>query len=134
MKSKSESANITRCLECGKKLPGRLGQKFCNPNCKAAYHYKKSKFKEPSTFLRIENQLKLNRRILKHINFNGKSEIDKEFLITVGFNFDYFTHMGEDKNGKLFYFYYEYGLHKLKGSGIYMLKIWKNYMKLKKQK
>jgi len=133
MKSKSESANITRCLECGKKLPGRLGQKFCNPNCKSAYHYKNSKLKEPSTFVRVENQIKHNRRILKQFYLSGKLLLDKEILINEGFDFDYFTHIGKDKAGKPFYFNFEFSLHELKDKGKYRLEIWQDKKGKKKK-
>jgi hypothetical protein len=79
MRYKSVCVEYPKCLEYSKELPGRIGQKFCNPNCKSAFHYRDSKFKELSTFVKIDTQLKLNRRILKNINLYGKSKSIKDF-------------------------------------------------------
>ena len=128
MIKKSANSNPQKCLECGKKLPGRLGQKFCNPNCKSAFHYRNSKINEPTIYAKIENQIKLNRRILKHFFQLGKLMLDKEVLNGNGFDFDYFTNTGKDKTGKLYYFNFEFGLHELKNDGKYMLIMWQDYM------
>ncbi len=126
MISKPQKNNSTKCLECGKKLPGRIGQKYCNPNCKAAFHYRNSKLKEPSIYTKIVNQLKLNRRILKQHYLSGKLKLDKEILISEGYDFFYFTQTGKDKNGKPFFVLFEFYLHELKEAGKYKLTIWHN--------
>lgn len=127
--SKIVNAGNTKCLECGKKLPERLGQKFCNPNCKSAFHYRNSKLKEPSLYVRVERQLKLNRMILKQHFLSGKTILDKEGLIIEGYDFYYFTQTGKDKTGKEHWYAFEFGLFELEESGKFKLKVWKDKVK-----
>ena len=127
------NTTISKCLECGKKLKGRLDQKFCTVYCKSAYHYKNAKLKESSIYVNIDNQLKLNRRILKRYNLSGQSQIKKEILINEGFDFDYFTHIWEAKNGNVYFFCYEFGFRDLNENEKYMLIMWQDYMKKKKK-
>jgi hypothetical protein len=119
-----------KCLECDVKLPGRIGQKFCSINCKSTFHYKKSKLKEASIYNRIDNKLKYNRRILKHLNSFGKSKIEKETLVREGFDFNYNTHNWTAKNGKFYNFCYEFGYCELNDGNI-MLISWKDNMRNK---
>ena len=128
----STNSNLQKCLECGKQLLGRTGQKFCNPNCKSAFHYRTSKLNEPTIYAKIENQLKLNRKILKLYYQSGKLKLDREELIRNGFDFNYFTNTGNDKAGKPYCFNFEFGLHELKMDGKYQLIIWQDYMAKKK--
>ena len=65
------------CLYCDEKLEGRTDKVFCNPSCKSAHHYKLSQDKEANLYNRIDNQLKLNRRILKNFNKSGKATVRK---------------------------------------------------------
>ena len=88
---------MEKCKECGEKLTGRLGQKFCSVYCKSSFHYKNYKKNQPSTYVKIDNQLKHNRRILKSYNVSGQSQIKKSILIKEGFDFNYFTHMESKK-------------------------------------
>ena len=123
---KPQKINTTKCLECGKKLKGRLGKKFCNPNCKSAFHFRNLKLKEPSIYNRIENKLKLNRRILKQHYLSGNLKLDKEILISEGYDFYYFTQTKKDKIGNTIFFIFEFSLHQLKEDGKYKLKICKS--------
>jgi hypothetical protein len=120
---------MAKCLECKKMLEGRNDKKFCSVYCKSAYHYKLNESKEPSTFVRISDQLKVNRRILKKYNASGQSQIKKELLIKEGFDFNYFTHFWKAKNGNVYLFCFEFGFRDLK-DGKYMLIVWQDYMKL----
>ena len=127
MYSKLTNVVASKCAECGKKLKGRLGQKFCNVYCKSAFHYKNSKLKESSIYVSVDNILKHNRRILKHYNLSGQSQVKEEVLISEGFNFDYHTNTWKAKNGNLYYFCYEFGYRDLE-DGKYMLIMWQDYM------
>jgi hypothetical protein len=117
-----------KCIECGEKLTGRVGQKYCSEYCKSSFHYKNNKQKEASTYVKIDNQLKLNRSILKKYNLSGQSQIKKEMLLKEGFDFNYYTHTWTAKNGNLYFFGYEFGFRDLK-DGKYMLIMWQDYMK-----
>jgi len=119
---------MEKCKECGENLAGRLGQKFCSVYCKSSFHYKNYKLNQPSTYVKIDNQLKCNRRILKSYNISGQSQIKTKILIEEGFDFNYFTHIWTAKNGNLYYFCYEFGFRNL-NDGKYMLIMWQDYMK-----
>lgn len=119
---------INQCQECGEELNGRIDQKFCSAYCRSSFHYKLNKEKEANHFKKIDESLKLNRRILKKYNLAGQAQIKKELLTGEGFNFKYFTHYWKAKNGNLYFFCYEYGYRDLK-DGKYMLVTWQDYMK-----
>lgn len=119
---------MSKCVECGNKLTGRLGQKFCSVYCKSSFHYKNNKLKESSIYIRIDTQLKLNRRILKLFNLSGQSQVKGEVLKKEGFDFNYFTHYWKAKNGNVYFFCYEFGFRDLKEKGKYMLIMWQDYM------
>ena len=117
-----------KCQECGEKLEGRAGQKFCSPYCKSSYHYKANKLKPESIYVKIDNALKQNRRILKHYNVTGQSQVRKSVLVKAGFNFRYDTHKWKAKNANEYSFCYEFGYRDLK-DGKYMLIMWQDFMK-----
>ena len=118
------------CLACGKELTGRLDKKFCDQYCKSAYHYNRSREEQPKFYNRVDNQLKLNRRILKEYNKAGKATIRSEILLELGFNPKFFTHYWKNQKGDIYLFCYEYGFLKLKEHGRtkYVLVQWQEYM------
>lgn len=120
------------CLECGSPFEGRKDRKFCSHYCKSAYHYTKNKEKGDSVFRSIDNQLKLNRRILKLYNKAGKATLRKEVLLEEGFNPRYFTHYWKNQKGQVYLFCYEYGFLAVKENNRekYVLVKWQDYMKV----
>jgi len=96
------------CLECGTKLRGRIDQKFCSDQCRNTYNNRLNK-DESSLMKNINNRLRKNRRILKELNPNGKAKVKKQTLLAKGFSFKYFTNVYKTKEGKVYYFCYEYG-------------------------
>jgi len=118
------------CLSCGKELSGRLDKKFCDQYCKSIYHYNRSRIEQPKFYNRVDNQLKLNRRILKEYNKAGKATIRSEILLELGFNPKFFTHYWKNQKGDIYLFCYEYGFLKLKehGKTKYVLVQWQEYM------
>ena len=127
MEKKENQVTVNKCEECGSVLTGRAGQKFCSVYCKSAFHYKASKHKESSIYVKIDTHLKLNRKILKHYNQTGQSQIKEEMLKKEGFDFNYYTHTWTAKNGNVYLFCYEFGFRDLK-DGKYMLIMWQDYM------
>ena len=121
------------CLNCGKTLEGRSDKKYCDPYCKSAYQYRKNKEKEASLFVKIDKQLRLNRRILKTYNKAGKTTVRKEVLLKKGFNPHFFTHYWKAKNGNVYLFCYEFGFMKQKENKKhkYVLIQWQKYMEKK---
>ncbi len=96
------------CLECGRKLIGRIDKKFCNDQCRNNYNNKLNK-DENALVTSINRILRKNRRILKKLNPSGKAKVNKIKLEKEDFNFKYFTHVYKTKEGKVYYFCYEYG-------------------------
>ena len=97
-----------KCQECGTRLMGRVDQKFCNDQCRNTYNNKVNK-DETAYMKNISRQLRKNRRILKELNPTGKAKVNKHELLVKGFNFKYFTNVYKTKEGKVYYFCYEYG-------------------------
>ena len=122
--------NLKTCQYCGETMDGRIDKLFCNPSCKSAYHYQKSREKEASLYNRIDNQLKQNRRILKNFNKAGKATVRKDDLIKEGFVPKYFTHYWKNKKGDVYLFCYEFGFleRKENGKSKYVLVQWQSYM------
>ena len=56
------------CRHCSKELRGRTDKKFCDPQCKSAYQYQIEKQNPERFYNKVDNQLKLNRKILKEYN------------------------------------------------------------------
>lgn len=121
---------MAKCLECNEEINGRSDKKFCSSYCKSAYHYRIKKEEKKSLFRQIDEQLKMNRRLLKEYNKAGKSIIRKDTLISEGFNPRYFTHYWKAQNGNLYLFCYEYGFmeKKEKNAMKYVLVKWQKFM------
>ncbi|WP_033959730.1 hypothetical protein [Psychroserpens jangbogonensis] len=118
------------CLHCKKLLVGRTDKKFCDPQCKSGYQYKKSK-EQPERFYNIvDNQLKLNRKILKEYNKGGKVTVRSNILTEKGFNPNFFTHYWKNTKEDVYLFIYEYGFLKRNEHGVekFILVKWQDYM------
>tara|TARA_R110002049_G_scaffold125135_1_gene280746 strand:+ start:2601 stop:2990 length:390 start_codon:yes stop_codon:yes gene_type:complete len=119
-----------RCVYCKKELEGRTDKKFCDAHCKSAYQYKKEKQNPDRFYNQVDNQLKLNRKILKEYNKGGTVTIRSSVLLELGFDPKFFTHYWKNQKGDVYLFVYEYGfLFKAdKGRDRYVLVIWQEYM------
>ncbi len=118
------------CLDCGAILEGRADKKFCSAYCKTSYHYKRNKPKEKSMYVRIDRQLKINRKILKKYNRGGKTTVDCDKLIREGFDPNYFTHYWKNDKKDVYLFCYEFGFLKIHQNykDKYVLVVWQHYM------
>ena len=83
------------CLNCKSELQGRVDKKYCSEYCKSNFNYELNKNKAVSLFKSIDQQLKLNRRLLRDFNRAGKSTVRMEKIVAAGFNPKYFTHSGK---------------------------------------
>ena len=117
------------CLACNAKLQGRADKKFCDPHCKSAYHYEKERG-ENNFFLKVDRQLKKNRKLLRTFNKAGKATVRSQTLINRGFDPKFFTHYWKNNRGDIYLFVYEYGfLSKVEnGKKKYILVTWQPYM------
>jgi hypothetical protein len=96
------------CLECGTRLLGRIDKKFCNDQCRNAYHNRENR--DDDSFIRnINSILRKNRNILKELTPDGKSKVKKHQMEQYGYNFKYFTHVYKTKEKRVYYFCYEHG-------------------------
>ncbi|RED47627.1 hypothetical protein [Seonamhaeicola aphaedonensis] len=118
------------CLACKKELKGRIDKKFCDLHCKSSYHYKKSQEEAPRFYNKVDNQLRLNRRILKSYNKAGKATVRSKVLLGQGFNPNFFTHYWKNQKGDVYLFVYEFGFLKVKEHNVekYVLIHWQDYM------
>lgn len=103
------------CMNCSKPLKsGRIDKKFCDEGCRNQYH-NELKIAEHAEIKKINGILKTNRKILKSILKEERSEIVAyETLLKKGFEFDYHTHYITSQYQKNVYtFCYNYGYRKL---------------------
>jgi hypothetical protein len=121
------------CLYCNQKLLGRTDKKYCNLHCKSAYQYHKTKEQPERFYNKVDNQLRLNRKILKHYNKAGKVTIRASVLVNSGFEPSFFTHYWKNKKGDVYLFVYEFGFLKREEHHVqkYVLVKWQDYMAVK---
>ncbi len=124
------SQNTRTCESCGKHLEGRSDKKFCDAYCKSSYHYKKSLEEAPRFYNKVDNQLKINRRILKSYNKAGKATVRSKMLLEQGFNPNFFTHYWKNHKSDVYFFVYEYGFLIRQEHGVekFVLIKWQDYM------
>jgi len=118
------------CLSCGKELIGRSDKVYCDLHCKSSYHYRKSLDEAPRFYNKVDNQLKLNRKILKNFNKSGKATVRAKVILDLGFNPKYFTHYWKNQRDDVYLFVYEFGFLKKKENNVekYILIKWQEYM------
>ncbi len=96
------------CIECADLFSGRADAKFCSDHCRSNYHNKHNLGR--SEFVRKVNmKLKKNWKILNELNPDGKRNISKSDLTSLGFDFSYFTNTYVTKTGKEYRFCYDQG-------------------------
>lgn len=118
------------CLCCNKKLSGRSDKRFCDLHCKSSYHYRKSLDEAPRFYNKVDNQLKLNRRVLKSFNKAGKATVRARTILDLGFDPSFFTHFWKNSKKDVYLFVYEYGFLKKIENNVekYILIQWQDYM------
>ena len=89
------------CPVCSSSFYGRLNQIYCSISCKSIFNNQKAK--EKHVFSSEINQcLKANRFILERLYSQYKDElIPKDTMVSHGYQFEYFTHLAKDKDGKV---------------------------------
>ena len=98
------------CASCGKTIRGRSDKKFCDDYCRNSYN--NSVNSDTSTLIRnVNNILRRNRRIMQEVIPDGEVlvKLPKAKLSSLGFSFQYFTHLYTTKKGGTYHFCYEFG-------------------------
>ncbi|ASO05714.1 hypothetical protein [Arenibacter algicola] len=119
-----------KCSHCGSELTGRTDKKYCDQYCKSAHQYARSKEGPMRFYDKVDNQLKLNRKILKIYNRAGKAVVRSKILLDLGFDPKFFTHYWKNSKGEVYLFVYEYGFlgKRENGKEKYILVTWQDYM------
>lgn len=104
------------CLSCSKELIGRTDKKFCDTQCRSTYHNTNRPIHEIS-IQKVNSALRKNRTLLAHFCPSGKSTVEKDVLLKLGYRFELFTHIFPFKSGTYF-FCYEFGYLPIKENGI----------------
>jgi len=118
-----------KCPVCGNAVKGRSDKIYCSIKCKSINQYEERYLKE-AFFLKVEKQLRINRKVLKLFNKSGYTTIRKSELTQRGFDPRYHTHYWENQKGDRYSFVFEYGfLEKtLNGMEKLILVTWQDYM------
>lgn len=80
--------------------------------------------------MKVDRQLRTNRKILRKYNRSGYTTVRKAELSNEGFDSGFFTHYWKNQKGEVYLFVYEYGFlgKKLNGIEKYILVTWQPYM------
>ncbi len=118
-----------KCPVCESPIKGRSDKKFCSNKCKSIQQYERRQTTE-AFFLKVERQLKTNRKILKRYNRSGFTTIRPTELTAQGFDARFSTHQWQNKKGDTYHFVYEYGFLPTQQNGKYkyVLVTWQPYM------
>ena len=101
-----------KCPVCNGLVLGRRDKKFCSSDCKSSHYHATHNLS--CNYVRTVNKiLSKNRRILRTLNPSGKSKSNTAKMLSMGFNFQYFTNVFITKSGKEYKFCYDYGYVKL---------------------
>ncbi|WP_339712507.1 hypothetical protein [uncultured Kriegella sp.] len=118
-----------KCPICGSPVKGRSDKRFCSTKCKSINQYE-NRGKTEGFYLKVDRQLRINRKLLKKYNRSGYTTIRKSELIGEGFDPKFFTHYWKNKKGDVYLFVYEYGFlgKKANDKEKFVLVMWQDYM------
>ena len=120
---------MKKCPVCKAEVKGRKDKIYCSESCKSSHQYE-IRTKNESFYLKVERQLKTNRKILKRYNQTGYTTLRKEVLLQQGFDPRYFTHYWKNQKGQVYLFCFDFGFLEIEREGIkkYLLVEWQAYM------
>jgi len=96
------------CLECEDELFGRVDKKFCSDQCRNTFN-NKLKSEENNLVRNVNSILRKNRRILAELVPEEKASAKRDKLLEKGFSFNYYTNTYVTKDGRTYYYCYDYG-------------------------
>jgi hypothetical protein len=109
------------CLECGETFNGRVDKKFCSDLCRNSHNNKLNS--DSTNYVRnITNILRKNRRIMTELLTGETAKVSQQKLIDKGFNFNYHTNITTTKEGKNYFFCYEFGYLPIEGNYYLLVK------------
>jgi predicted nucleic acid-binding Zn ribbon protein len=114
------------CIYCGTKLKGRTDKKFCDDQCRNAWHNSNPNRSE-AFIKKINKILRKNRSIMRFSSPEGKTTVRKDFILGLGFDFNYFTNHYTTKNNNTYHFCYDYGYLLLEDEKVLIVR-WQKYM------
>lgn len=109
-----------QCLDCGSVLIGRSDKKFCSDFCRSNFHNRRNQSTN-NYIRRVNYALRKNRRILQKFNQRGLEKVEKNILAREGFDFEYFTHVIQNRVGSRLYFCYDHGYQYLENDFVELL-------------
>jgi len=117
------------CPVCDAVVKGRSDKKFCSKKCKSIHQYE-NREKTEGFYLKVNQHLRINRKLLKKYNRSGYTTIRKQELVAEGFNPNFFTHYWKNRKGEVYLFVYEYGFLSIRNNGKekFVLVTWQDYM------
>jgi len=96
------------CIQCGEIVRGRADKKFCGVYCRTSFHNQLNG--ERNNYMRRINRILCkNRRILSDLKLRGLSTTNRSYLLELGFQFQYFTHFDEKREGLVKKYCYDLG-------------------------
>ncbi|NCG14154.1 MAG: hypothetical protein GWO77_00675 [Bacteroidetes bacterium] len=88
------------CMQCGARLLGRSGKKFCDDGCRNSYHNKRNS--NASRVARpVHRNLRLNYTVLSEMIDSGHDQAVLEELTLYGFTEEYHTSSYVNDEGNL---------------------------------
>jgi len=118
-----------KCKYCGQPIVGRSDKQFCDSQCKSAFH--NSNPRQSEGFIKNINKiLRKNRSILRFASPEGKTTVKRDYLLKLGFNFDYFTNVFVTNQNNTYRYCYEYGYLPVDQQKVLIVK-WQPYMERK---
>lgn len=114
------------CIYCQQTFKGRSDKKYCSVDCKNAFNNER-RAKEEANICLVNKQLRKNWKIIKTMNPQGMSTVRKSYLVSMGFQFKYFTHIFKSMKGAVYFFCYDVGLTEISDTHVCIVN-WQPYM------
>ena len=87
------------CITCGDHVQGRSDKKYCSNDCRSNYNNFQNR--EKNNLMRnINRALRKNHHILEQLVCQGNSEVHRNTLLNLGYNFIYSTHVMYNATGQ----------------------------------
>jgi hypothetical protein len=97
-----------QCIECQTEFVGRVDAKYCSSACRSSFH-NRTKLDGRDEMKRVNSILRKNRRILAGLNKTGTTRVNRNLLLSEGFNFSYLTNVYVTSTGKTYKYCYDHG-------------------------